>query len=32
VDVFSGAGGRGTLLDSFEYDFTVASSSDTLLV
>ena len=29
VDVYSGAGGRGTLLDSFDYDFTV---TDTLLV
>ena len=32
VDVFSAAAGRGTLLDSFEYDFTVTGSSDALLV
>jgi len=29
VNVYSGAGGKGTLLDSFDYDFTV---SDTLFV
>jgi hypothetical protein len=27
VDVFSGAGGKGTLLDSFDFDFTVAAAA-----
>ena len=30
VDVYSGAGGKGTLLDSYDFDFTVAP--DQLLV
>jgi hypothetical protein len=32
VDVFSGAGGRGTLLDSFDFDFTVAAAASPIRV
>lgn len=35
ADVFSGAGGKGTLLDSFDYDFTVAAppaTADALVI
>jgi hypothetical protein len=32
VDVFSGAGGRGTLVDSFDFDFSVAAAASPIRV